>query len=121
LLALARMRRGPATVGSMVLAVYTGVQPFAKPGADTSRYTAALYFVNALSRLFAPLLTAQLSLHHVPNRTILLIGGTCVIASSFCYFAGGRMPGWRGRWSEGNGMGHVTLPQHEESCKRVRT
>ena len=95
LLALARMLRGPATVGSMVIAVYTGVQPFAKPGADTSRYTAALYFVNGLSRLIAPLITAQLSTH-VSHRAILFAGGCCVLASSICYLWAGRDP-WKER------------------------
>src|SRR5262249_48605966 len=34
IVALARIFRGPATVGSMVLAVYTGVHRFARPGPD---------------------------------------------------------------------------------------
>jgi hypothetical protein len=84
LLVLARMLRGPATVGSIVIAVYTGVQPFAKPGADTTRYIAALYFVNGLSRLIAPQITAQLS-GHVSHRAILFAGGFCVVASSICF------------------------------------
>lgn len=90
LLVFARMLRGPATVGSLVIAVYTGVQPFAKPGADTSRYTAALYLVNGLSRLIAPLITAQLSSAHVSHRAILLLGGSCVLASSIAYLAAER-------------------------------
>jgi hypothetical protein len=91
ILVLARTLRGPATVGSMVLAAYTGVQPFAKPGADTSRYTAALYLVNGLSRLIAPLITAQLSTH-ISHRTILFTGGFCVLSSSLLYLAAERGP-----------------------------
>src|SRR5262249_53557031 len=34
--AIARTSRGPATVGSMVLSVYTGVHRFARPGPETS-------------------------------------------------------------------------------------
>jgi len=86
---LARCLRGPATVGSLVIAVYTGVQPFAKPGADTSRYAAALYLVNGVSRLVAPMVTARLSTH-VSHPAILLAGGSCVLASSVLYLAAGR-------------------------------
>lgn len=77
----ARISRGPATVGSMVLAVYTGVHRFARPGRDTSCYMSALFFVNGLARLFAPTATALVS-GHISHRMILFCGALGVLSAS---------------------------------------
>jgi MFS family permease len=78
---IARMIRGPALVGSMVLAVYTGVHRFARPGPDTSFYMSALFLVNGIARFSAPI-AAALLVGHVSHRTILLSGGLVVLAAS---------------------------------------
>src|SRR5262249_8029528 len=73
-LVVARISRGPAIVGSMVIAVFTGVHSFAQPGPDTSRYMAVLFFANGLARLIAPVAAALLS-GYLSHRMILACGG----------------------------------------------
>jgi MFS family permease len=85
LVAFARVLRGPATVGSLVIAVYTGVHSFARPGADTSRYMSALYLVNGVTRLVGPIITAFL-LGYLSHREILVLGGGCVLVSSAAFW-----------------------------------
>jgi MFS family permease len=77
----ARILRGPAMVGSMVLAVYTGVHRFARPGPDTSFYMSALFFVNGIARFSAPIAAAVL-VNHISHRTILLSGGLLILAAA---------------------------------------
>jgi hypothetical protein len=77
----ARIARGPATLGSMVLTFFTGVHAFARPGRNTSRYMAALFLVNGFARLFAPA-CAAIMLAYWSRRSILLVGGMGVLASS---------------------------------------
>jgi MFS family permease len=77
----ARVMRGPATVGSMVLAFFTGVHSFARPGRNTSRYMAALFLVNGTARLLAPT-CAPILLAYWTRRSILLAGGLGVLAAS---------------------------------------
>lgn len=77
----ARIARGPATLGSMVLTFFTGVHSFARPGRNTSRYMAALFLVNGFARLFAPA-GAAIMLAYWSRRSILLVGGMGVLASS---------------------------------------
>jgi len=81
---VARVIRGPATVGSMVLAYYTGVHSFSRPGPDTSRYMAAFVLVNGIARLIAPTATALLSVH-LSHRAILFFGAIGVLAASACF------------------------------------
>jgi hypothetical protein len=80
----ARIARGPATIGSMVLCFFTGVHSFARPGGDTSRYMAALFFVNGLARLLAPSAAAFL-LAYMTRRSILFYGGLGVLAASVLF------------------------------------
>lgn len=82
---LARIARGPAILGSMVLTFYTGVHRFARAGQDTSRYMAALFLVNGVARLVAPT-TAALMLAYLSRRSILLFGGMGVLAASALFF-----------------------------------
>jgi MFS family permease len=82
----ARIIRGPATVGSMVLAYYTGVHAFARPGGDTSRYMSVLLLVNGLARLLAPTTTALVA-GHLSHRMILLLGGIGVLTASALFLA----------------------------------
>lgn len=88
-LILARSCRGPAMVGSIVIAVYTGVHSFARPGPETSRYAAATMFVNGLGRLFAPMATAALS-GYISHRAILFAGAMGTLAASGMFAAGHR-------------------------------
>jgi MFS family permease len=77
----ARIARGPATVGSMVICFYTGVHSFARPGGDTSRYMAAQFMVNGFARLLAPSAAAFL-LAYMTRRSILFWGGVGILAAS---------------------------------------
>jgi hypothetical protein len=82
---LARIVRGPATVGSMVLSVYTGVHRFAKPGPDTSCYMSALFLVNGTARLLSPSASA-LAVGYLGHRGVLLAGGLAVLTASALFF-----------------------------------
>jgi MFS family permease len=86
LVVAARLIRGPATVGGMVLAYYTGVHAFALPGRDTSCYMASMFLVNGLARLLGPLSAAALS-GHLSHGAILLIGGTGVLSASVLFLS----------------------------------
>jgi hypothetical protein len=88
-LIVARICRGPAMVGSIVIAVFTGVHTFARPGPDTSRYAAVLMFVNGMARLLSPMATAALS-GHISHRTILLAGSIGTLTASVMFLAGHR-------------------------------
>ena len=88
-LVLARISRGPATVGSMVLAVYTGVHRFARPGPETSCYMSVIFLVNGLARLIAPSATAIVA-GHLSHRAILLSGGMAVLTASSLFLLAGR-------------------------------
>jgi len=84
---LARIARGPATLGSMVIAFFTGVHSFTRPGSDTSRYMAAVFWVNGVARLTAPLAGA-LMLGFISRRAILILGGMGVVAASALFLQG---------------------------------
>jgi hypothetical protein len=77
----ARILRGPATVGSMVLACYTGIHSFARPGPDTTRYMAALFLVNGFARLAAPSAAAWCS-GHLSRPAILCCGALMVLTAA---------------------------------------
>jgi MFS family permease len=86
----ARIARGPATLGSMVLAFFTGVHGFARPGRNTSRYMAAQFLVNGFARLLAPMCAAVM-LAYWSRRTILFAGGMGVLAGSALFAWCGRL------------------------------
>jgi hypothetical protein len=89
---LARILRGPATLGSMVLSFFTGVHSFARPGGDTSRYMAAQFLCNGLSRLLAPM-AAALALGYLSRRSTILCGSLFILASSAMFWwQDGRTP-----------------------------
>jgi hypothetical protein len=81
----ARILRGPATLGSAVICFFTGVHSFTRPGADTSRYMAALFFVNGFARLLAPTASAFM-LAYLSRRSIIFVGGLGVLAASVLFF-----------------------------------
>jgi len=81
---LARISRGCATVGSLVLAYFTGIHAFARPGRETSCYMGALLFMNGVARLIAPAITAAMT-GHLSNRMILFYGGVGVLAASLMF------------------------------------
>jgi MFS family permease len=116
-LILARVCRGPAMVGSIVIAVYTGVHSFARPGPDTSRYAAVLMFVNGLGRLLAPIAAAMIT-GYVSHSTILLIGSVGTLAASAKFVAGHRRFASTGR-TEGRSAsslsGSVIVPAVDAS------
>jgi len=87
----ARIARGPATVGSMVICFFTGVHSFARPGGDTSRYMAALFLVNGFARLLAPL-AAIFLLAYLSRREILFYGGLGVLVASAMFLWSDRCP-----------------------------
>jgi hypothetical protein len=84
-----RILRGPATLGSMVSAFFSGVHSFARPGVQTSRYMAAQFLINGIARLAAPAAAAIL-LAYLSRRSIILYGSLAILASSFMF-------GWAGR------------------------
>jgi len=84
-----RVGRGPATLGSMVIAFFTGVHSFAKPGAETSRYTSMYFLANGVSRLTGPA-AAAVALSFMSRRGILLAGGLGILASSLMFLWGDR-------------------------------
>lgn len=86
IVALARIVRGPSTVGSMVLAYYTGVHSFAEAGPETSCYMAAFVLVNGMARLIFPT-AAALAAGHISHRMILLAGGMAVLAAAGLFLA----------------------------------
>jgi len=81
LVILGRIARGPATLGSMVIAFFTGVHSFARPGGETTRYMAAFFLVNGVARLAAPSAAAY-ALAFISRQSILLCGGLAIIVSS---------------------------------------
>ncbi len=81
----ARIIHGPAMVGSLVLAIDTGVHAFARPGPDTSRYMAVVFMVNGLARFLAPSAAALVS-GHMSHRMILFCGGIVMLTSSALFF-----------------------------------
>jgi hypothetical protein len=86
IVAMARVIRGPSTVGSMVLAYYTGVHSFADAGPDTSRYMAAFVLVNGMARFIFPSVAA-LAAGHISHRMMLLAGGMAVLAAAGLFLA----------------------------------
>ena len=82
----ARIVRGPATLGSMVLCFFTGVHSFARPGSDTSRYMAVLLWVNGVARLLAPM-TAAVVLGFLSRRAVLFCGGLGVLVASALFLS----------------------------------
>ncbi|RMG33065.1 MAG: MFS transporter [Planctomycetota bacterium] len=77
-----RLSRGMSMGGSWILWWRIGVNYFARPGADTSRYMGIFTFMNGVMRLLAPLLAAWL-LVHCSRSVVLLIGGIGVLVSAF--------------------------------------
>ena len=84
-LILARSLRGPATLGSMVIAFFTGVHSFARPGSDTSRYMSAQLLVNGVARLAAPV-AAGFALAFLTRRSIIFCGSLGILASSVMFW-----------------------------------
>jgi MFS family permease len=84
-LIVARSLRGPATLGSMVIAFFTGVHSFARPGSDTSRYMSAQFLVNGVARLLAPV-AAGFALAFLTRRSIILCGSLGILASTAMFW-----------------------------------
>lgn len=76
-----RLSRGASMGGSWILWWQLGINHFAKPGADTTRYMGIFTFLNGVMRLSAPLLGAWL-LVCTSRECLLLIGGCGVLISA---------------------------------------
>lgn len=76
----------------MVLAFFTGVLSFARPGSDTSRYMAAFMWVNGIARLLAPMAGAVM-LAYISRRSVLICGGVGVIIASALFFRSDKIYG----------------------------
>ena len=85
----ARMARGPATLGSMVISFFTGVHSFAQPGGATTRYMSALFLVTGIARLTAPA-TAAFALSYLSRQSIIFYGSLAILASSALFLWNGR-------------------------------
>jgi hypothetical protein len=91
---VARAIRGPATLGSMVIAFFTGVHSFARPGGATSRYMAAQFLINGTARLLAPT-AAAFALAYLSRRSIIFYGSITILIGSAMFW-------WYGRQNEIN-------------------
>jgi hypothetical protein len=105
---LGRMARGPATLGSMVISFFTGVHSFARPGADTSRYMAAVFLVNGVARLMAPT-AAAFALSYLSRRSIIFCGGVGILMSSALFWWNDKRDSRQERASDS----HINLADHE--------
>ncbi len=76
-----RICRGLVMGGSWILWWQVGLNHFAPPGADTTRYMGLLMVVNGISRLFAPLLGAWI-LQTGGGSAVLSAGALLVLGSS---------------------------------------
>jgi hypothetical protein len=85
LVVLGRIARGPATLGSMVIAFFTGVHSFAPPGGDTTRYMSAFFLVNGVARLAAPC-AAAFAVTFASRQSVLLWGGLAIMLSSLMFW-----------------------------------
>jgi hypothetical protein len=88
-LVAARAMRGPATLGSMVIAFFTGVHSFARPGAETSRYMAAQFLITGFARLLAPA-AAAVALGYMSRKGIIFWGSIGILGSSVLFWWNGR-------------------------------
>ena len=79
--AAGRIARGSVMGGSWVLWWQIGVNHFAPPGGDTTRYLGILVFMNGLTRLVAPLAGAWL-LTQGSRTTPMIVGGVLVLGSA---------------------------------------
>lgn len=84
---LGRVSRGLVMGGSWILWWQVGVNHFAKPGGDTTRYMGMVLFVNGFSRLLGPSLGAWMLAAGCPLGSILCIGGGLVLLSSLLSYA----------------------------------
>jgi len=78
---VARTSRGLVMGGSWILWWQVGVNHFAPPGADTSRYMGMILFANGIARLVGPLFGAWL-LGIASIQVVFLAGGFLVLLSS---------------------------------------
>jgi hypothetical protein len=82
---LARMCRGTTMGGSWLLWWRIGVNHFAPPGAETSRYMGVYIFLNGIMRLVAPIVGGWL-IYRFSRSGMLAIGGVGVLVASMHAF-----------------------------------
>lgn len=79
--AAGRLSRGLVMGGSWILWWQVGINHFAQPGADTTRYMGMLIFINGLARILGPLTGAWMLAGGCSLGLILLAGGLLVLIS----------------------------------------
>jgi len=84
--AAGRVSRGLVMGGSWILWWQVGINHFARPGADTTRYMGMLIFINGLARILGPLTGAGLLAGGCSLGLILLAGGGSVLISALLSF-----------------------------------
>lgn len=77
-----RLSRGAVMGGSWILWWQVGVNHFARPGGDTTRYMGMIIFVNGLARLSGPVVGAWLLAGGCSLAGILAGGGLLVLLSA---------------------------------------
>lgn len=82
---VARVSRGLVMGGSWILWWQVGINHFAPPGGDTTRYMGIIIFMNGLTRLLAPVTGAYL-LHSLNIFGVFVLGGSMVLLSSLLCF-----------------------------------
>jgi len=80
--ATGRVSRGLVMGGSWILWWQVGVNHFAKPGGDTTRYMGVVIFANGLARLLAPTVGAWMLVGSGSLGAVLCVGGLLVLMSS---------------------------------------
>jgi MFS family permease len=103
----ARVSRGVVMGGSWILWWQVGVNHFAPPGGDTTRYLGMVLFINGLARLFGPITGAWL-LTTGSLAAALWVGGAIVLLSALLSLLEYRRERGADRFA--------TMAEFEESC-----
>jgi hypothetical protein len=82
-----RISRGSVSGGSWILWWQVGVNHFAKPGGDTTRYLGLMFFVNGFARLLGPTVGALMLQAQCPLGAIFGVGGAVVLVSAWLSWA----------------------------------
>lgn len=110
LAALARTFRGTTMGASWILWWRIGINHFAPPGADTSRYMGVYIFLNGVMRLVAPVVGGWL-VYRYSRAEMLFIGGVGVLLASLHAFLEARR--------EESDPRHATISDFESQFRNV--
>jgi hypothetical protein len=107
-----RLMRGSVMGGSWVLWWRVGINHFAPPGSDTTRYVGIFVFMNGVARLSAPILGGWL-IYHFSRSDVLHIGAIGVLLSGLHAFHAGRQEKRHAHFAT---MANFEAKFHESSC-----